>query len=112
MRSSHIRATICVYEPAQHFAIDLAPHPPTFIPMVRLASLTGDRSRTITTLADAQIADTRVYRSASFNVSHPKIDISSGAVAHAVDQRALAVAPGRPFVHVLNPSRRPRWGSC
>jgi hypothetical protein len=25
---------------------------------------------------------------------------------------SLAVAPGSPFVHLLIPSRRPRWGSC
>jgi len=25
---------------------------------------------------------------------------------------SLAVAPGSPFIHLLIPSRRPRWGSC
>src|SRR5262249_22629718 len=47
MRSSRVHATLRAYEPAQHFAITLAPQPPlSFSSMTRQPSSTGAHSPT------------------------------------------------------------------
>jgi len=42
--------------------------------------------------------------------AHPTL--TNGKTSKAILAPSLAVAPGSPFVHLLIPSRRPRWGSC
>ena len=41
--------------------------------------------------------------------AHPRLT-SCEASKGAIVAPSLAVAPGSPFVHLLIPSRRPRWG--
>src|ERR1700726_2637031 len=42
--------------------------------------------------------------------AHPRLTSGKTSLGHHAP--SLLVAPGRPFVHLFIPSRRPRWESC